>query len=87
MNLTRAEFDALYASGPDALYALFERQAAQLAALTARVQELEGRLGATARTAIARRRAMGRASRRAASGRGAVGRRAGNRGIPVRLWR
>lgn len=45
MNLTRAEFDALYASGPDALYALFERQAAQLAALTARVQELEGRLG------------------------------------------
>ncbi len=45
MSLTRAEFDALSARDPDALYALFQQQAAQLAALTARVQELEARLG------------------------------------------
>lgn len=43
--MTRAEFATLYAGGPDALYALFQQQAAQLAALTARVQELETRLG------------------------------------------
>jgi transposase len=45
MSMTRAEFDALAASAPEALYALFQAQAAQLAALTARVAELEGRLG------------------------------------------
>ena len=45
MSLTRAEFDALSARDPDALYALFRQQAAQLAALTARVAQLEARLG------------------------------------------
>ncbi len=45
MEMTRAEFDALYAVGPDALYALFQQQAAQAAALTARAQALEARLG------------------------------------------
>ena len=45
MSLTRAEFEALYARGPDALYALFQQQAAQLAAVTARVEQLEARLG------------------------------------------
>lgn len=44
MGLTRAEFEALYAAGADALFALFARQEAQMAALTARVAELEGRL-------------------------------------------
>lgn len=43
--MTRADFDLLYAVGPDALYALFAQQVAQLAALTTRVQELETRLG------------------------------------------
>ena len=45
MDVTRAEFDALYANGPDALYALFEQQAAQIALLTARVQQVEAQLG------------------------------------------
>ena len=43
--MTRAEFDVLYASGPDALYARFAQQATQLAMLAARVAELETRLG------------------------------------------
>ncbi len=46
MTMTRAEFAALQAAGPDALYALFQQQAAQIAALTARVEQLEARLGA-----------------------------------------
>ncbi len=46
MSLTRAEFDALAARDPDALYALFQQQAAQLAALAARVQQVEAQLGA-----------------------------------------
>ena len=46
MTITRAEFDALYAADPDALYALFQQQAAQIAALTARVEQVEARLGA-----------------------------------------
>ncbi|HEX5502712.1 MAG TPA: IS66 family transposase [Thermomicrobiales bacterium] len=45
MSMTRPESAALYASGPDAVCAAFQQQAAQLAALTARVQELEARLG------------------------------------------
>jgi transposase len=45
MSLTRAESDALYASGPDAVFAALAQQAAQVAALTARVAELEARLG------------------------------------------
>jgi len=52
MDLTRAEFATLLAHDPEALYArwtqqaaLLAEQAAQLAALTARVQELETRLG------------------------------------------
>ncbi|MDP9371080.1 MAG: IS66 family transposase [Chloroflexota bacterium] len=45
MSLTRAEFDALSARDPDALYALFQQQSAQLAALAARVEQLEARLG------------------------------------------
>lgn len=45
MSLTRTEVDALYARGPDAPYALFQQQAAQLAALAARVQQVEARLG------------------------------------------
>lgn len=45
MSVTRAEFDALWAAGPDAVFALIERQAAQLATLTARVQQVEARLG------------------------------------------
>jgi len=53
MDLTRAEFDDLLARDPDALYARFTglaavvtEQARQLAAVSARVQELEARLGA-----------------------------------------
>jgi transposase len=45
MNVTQAEFAALYAAGPEVLYALFQAQAAQQAALAARVAELEARLG------------------------------------------
>ena len=44
MSMTRAESDALYAAGPDAVFAAFQQQAAQIAALTARVQTLEARL-------------------------------------------
>ena len=46
MSMARAEFDHLYATGPDALYALVAAQAAQVAVLTARVAQLEARLGA-----------------------------------------
>jgi transposase len=45
MSLTRAAFDTLSAAGPDALYALFQQQEAQIAALGERVAQLEGRLG------------------------------------------
>jgi len=45
MSVTRAESDALYASGPDAVFAALAQQAAQLATLAARVAELEARLG------------------------------------------
>ncbi len=45
MSMTRAESDALYAAGPDAVFAAFQQQAAQFAALAARVEELEARLG------------------------------------------
>lgn len=45
MSMTRAEFEALAAAGTDALYALFQQQATQLAVLAARVAELEARLG------------------------------------------
>jgi transposase len=45
MSLTRAAFDALVTTEPDALYALVQQQAAQIAALTARVEQLEARLG------------------------------------------
>jgi len=44
MSLTRDAFDHLVRTNPDALYALVQQQEAQLAALTARVQELEARL-------------------------------------------
>lgn len=44
MSLTRAAFDALVTTDPDALYALVQQQAAQIAALTARVEQLEARL-------------------------------------------
>ena len=81
MSLTRAAFDALYAGGPDALSALFQQQEAQIAALGERVAQWEVRLGATARTAIARRRATGRARRRAVSGRAAARPPVGNAGI------
>jgi transposase len=45
MSLTRAEFAAWYAAGPDRLFALFRQYEAQVAALTARVEQLEARLG------------------------------------------
>ena len=45
MSLTRAEFDALYAADPDQLFALFQQYEAQVAGLTARVEQLEARLG------------------------------------------
>ncbi len=44
MSMTREAFDALVASEPDTLFALVRQQAAQLAALTARVEQLEARL-------------------------------------------
>lgn len=44
MSITRAESDALYAAGPDAVFAAFQEQAARLASLTARVEQLEARL-------------------------------------------
>ena len=42
--MTREEFQILYDQGPDALYALFVAMQEQIAALTARVKELEDRL-------------------------------------------
>ena len=45
MSLTRDAFDNLVQTNPDALYALFQLQEAQVAALAARVQQLEARLG------------------------------------------
>jgi transposase len=42
--MTRDEFQALYEAGPDALFALFEQMQATIAALTARVQQLENQL-------------------------------------------
>jgi len=45
MSITRAEFDAVWVAGPDAVFALIERQDARIAALTARVEQLEVRLG------------------------------------------
>lgn len=45
MSLTRAESDALYASGPDAVFAALAQQAAQVAVLTARVAALEAQVG------------------------------------------
>ena len=44
MSMTRAESDALYAAGPDAVFAALAQQAAQIAALAARVEQLEARL-------------------------------------------
>jgi transposase len=43
--LTREEFQILYDKGPDALFDLFTAMQEQIAFLTARVQELENRLG------------------------------------------
>ena len=45
MSLTRDAFDNLVQTNPDALYALFQQQEAQVAALAGRVQQLEARLG------------------------------------------
>jgi hypothetical protein len=45
MSLTRDAFDQLVQTDPAALYALFQQQAAQLAAVTARVEQPEARLG------------------------------------------
>lgn len=45
MSLTREAFEALVTTDPAALYTLFEQQAVQLAALTARVEQLKARLG------------------------------------------
>lgn len=42
--MTRDEFQAVYEAGPDALFALFEQMQATIAALTARVQQLENQL-------------------------------------------
>ena len=42
--LTREEFQVHYEQGPDAVFALFEQQTAQIMALSTRVQELEARL-------------------------------------------
>jgi transposase len=42
--MTRDEFQAIYDAGPEAAFALFERLQATLAALTARVKQLEDRL-------------------------------------------
>src|SRR5215213_7930992 len=45
MSLTRDAFDNLVQTDPDALYALYQQQEAQVAALAARVQQLEAQLG------------------------------------------
>ena len=45
MRLTREAFDALVAMDHETLYALLQHQAAQLAALNARVGQLEAQLG------------------------------------------
>ena len=48
MRMLRAEFDALAVADPDRLFALFaqyEAQAAQVVALTARVEQLERQVG------------------------------------------
>ena len=45
MSMTRAEVDVLYAAGPEAVFAAIQRLDEQVAVLTARVQELEARLG------------------------------------------
>jgi transposase len=42
--MTRDEFQKVYEAGPDALFALFEQMQATIAALTARVQQLENQL-------------------------------------------
>lgn len=42
--MTRDEFQAVYDAGPEAVFALFERMQATIAALTARVQHLENQL-------------------------------------------
>jgi transposase len=42
--MTRDEFQTIYESGPDALFALFEQMQATITALTARVQQLENQL-------------------------------------------
>ena len=42
--MTRDEFQAVYDAGPEALFALFEQMQATIAALTARVQQLENQL-------------------------------------------
>jgi transposase len=42
--MTRDEFQALYDTGPEALFALFEQMQATILALTARVQQLENQL-------------------------------------------
>ena len=87
MSLTRAAFDALVATDPETLYALFQQQAAQLAALTARVGHLEAQLGGHSQNSHRPPASEGRASRRAASGPRAARRRAGNRGIRGTRWR
>jgi len=46
MKLARAEFNALIEADPERLFGLFEQYGVQVAALTARVAELEARLGA-----------------------------------------
>ncbi len=83
MNLTRDAFDRLVQSDPDALYALFEQQEAQLAAVTARVQQLEARLGGHSQNSHRPPSSDGprKPARRAASALGA------SRGIRGRRWR
>jgi len=44
VSMTRDEFQAVYDAGPEAVWALFERMQATIAALTARVQQLENQL-------------------------------------------
>ena len=84
MSMTRAESDALYAAGPDAVFAAFQQQAAQVATLSARVQTLEARLEGHRQNSHRPPRATGRASRRAVSGRAAAKPPLGSRGSPAR---